>query len=192
MPPLSCSSYFLVIEEHAEGLPDRVVGHPDAAHADAAHAAEGLSDRVVGHPDAGHADGATHDGDDSAVTIVADDAKYIVWVAFQNKTYMFYKPTFPFDVAEIRQQLQDRLFRGCHIDDHMITILKHQVRLPVDHVFLDSQTHVTCSIEREAHADSAIAAVGGTDDGDDSGDGGLRAKLKDECKHATDCIRLSI
>ena len=76
-------------------MSDRVVGHPDAAHADSANAAEGLSDRVVGHPDAGH-------------------------------------------------------------------------------------------------ADSAIAAVGATHDGDDSGDGGLRAKLKDECKHATDCIRLSI
>ena len=59
MPPLSCSSYFLVIEEHVEGLSDRVVGHPDAAHVDSANAAEGLSDRVVGHPDAGHADSAT-------------------------------------------------------------------------------------------------------------------------------------
>jgi hypothetical protein len=43
-------------------------------------------------------------------SIGEDDVKYIVRVGFQDKTYVFIKSTVPFDVAEIRQRLQNRLF----------------------------------------------------------------------------------
>ena len=69
-------------------------------------------------------------------------AKYIVWVAFQDKTYMFYQLTVPFDVAEIRRRMQARLFNGCYIDDNMITILKHGDRLSASHVFLENDANV--------------------------------------------------